>query len=99
MEVPCPPIILVSEYTAMSAPCSKGLKSGGGVTVLSTMKRQLVPVRDLGDGLEVVHVALGVADGLGVEQPGVLVDGPLEVGRVARVDEAGLDAEPLEREA
>ena len=38
MEVPWPPIILVSEYTAMSAPCSNGLKSGGGVTVLSTIR-------------------------------------------------------------
>ena len=41
MDVPCPPIILVSEYTTMSAPCSKGLKSGGGVTVLSTMNGSL----------------------------------------------------------
>ena len=60
---------------------------------------QAVPVGDLGDGLEIVHVALGVADGLGVEQAGVLVDGPLEVGRVARIHEARLDAEPLERVA
>ncbi len=61
-------------------------------------QRQLVLVRHLGDGLEIVHVALRVADGLGVEQPGVLVDGPLEVGRVARIDKAGFDPEALERE-
>ena len=60
---------------------------------------QLVPTRHLGDAGEVVHVALGVPDRLGVEQPGVLVDGPLEVGRVARVHEAGLDPEALQREA
>ena len=83
----------------MSAPCSKGLKSGGGVTVLSTTKGRPCLWAIVGDGFEVVHVALGVADGLGVEQAGVLVDRPLEVGRVARIDEAGLDAEALQRKA
>jgi hypothetical protein len=62
-------------------------------------ERQLVLVGYPGDGREIVHVPFRIPDGLRVEQPGVLVDGPLEVGRVARVDEASLDPEALERVA
>ena len=54
---------------------------------------------DLRDGGEVVHVALRIADGLRVEQPGVLVYRALEVGRIAGIDEPRLDAEPLQRVA
>ena len=80
-------------------PVLEGVEERGRRDRVVDDERQPVPVRHLGDGLEVVHVALGVPDGLGVEQPGVLVDGPLEVGRVARIDEPRLDAEPLERVA
>jgi len=58
-----------------------------------------VPVSHLCDALDVIHVPLGIADRLRVQQAGVLVDGLLEIGRVARIDEAGFDAETLEREA
>jgi hypothetical protein len=60
-------------------------------------QRQPVLVGHGRDALEVIDVALGVADGFGVEQAGVLIDGLFKVGRVAGIHEPSLDAEALQR--
>jgi hypothetical protein len=41
MDVPCPPMYLVSEWITISAPCSKGLHKYGVATVLSTINGTL----------------------------------------------------------
>ena len=56
-------------------------------------QRQAVAVRDLGDRGDVQHLEPRIADGLGEQQAGLGPDRRGEGGRVARVDEAGLDAE------
>ena len=94
MDVPWPPMNLVAECTTMSAPWRRGWPRYGVASVLSTTERDLVLVRDARHTLEVEHVALGVAERLGVERLGVGPDGGtprLEV--VGVVDEGHLDPE------
>ena len=67
MEVPCPPMNLVAEWTTMSAPHSIGRQRYGEANVLSIDQRDLVAVGDLGDGLDVEDVGARVADRLAVE--------------------------------
>jgi len=50
-----------------------------------------------GEGLEIVHVVARVADRLGVDEPGPVVDGRRNPGRVGGVHETGLDAHARER--
>ena len=54
--------------------------------------RQVVLVGDGGDGLEVGQVGVRVAEGLEVDELGVLLDGVLELLRVLGGDEGGGDA-------
>ena len=62
-------------------------------------KRQVVLVRDVGDGLDVGQVGVGVAEGLDVDELRVVLDGILEVLRVARLHEGGGHAIARERVA
>ena len=52
-------------------------------------QRHVVAVRDVGPGLKVEHVGVGVAQRLGVEQLGVVLDGGLDGVQVGGVDERG----------
>ena len=52
-------------------------------------QRHVVAVRDVGPGLKVEHVGVGVAKRLGVEQLGVILDGGFDGVQVGRVDERG----------
>ena len=52
-------------------------------------QRHVVAVRDVGPGLKVEHVGVGVAQRLGVEQLGVVLDGGFDGVQVGRVDERG----------
>ena len=54
--------------------------------------RQVVLVGDFGDGFEVRQVGVRVAEGLEVDELGVLLDGVLELLRVLGGDEGGGDA-------
>lgn len=50
-------------------------------------------VRDLGNGLKVGHVVLGVSNALDVDGLGLVVDGGGDVLDAVAVDELGVDAE------
>ena len=52
-------------------------------------QRHVVAVRDVCPGLKVEHVGVGVAQRLGVQQLGVVLDGGLDGVQVGRVDERG----------
>ena len=52
-------------------------------------QRHVVAVRDVGPGLKVEHVGVGVAQRLGVQQLGVVLDGGLDGIQVGGVDERG----------
>ena len=71
MEVPWPPMNFVAEFTTMSAPHSIGRHRAGEALVLSMMSGTPCVMRDLGERLDVEHVQLGVADGLGEDGPGL----------------------------
>ena len=93
MEVPWPPMNLVAECTTMSAPWLRGWHRYGVASVLSTTSGICCRGRP-GDTLEVEHVTLRVAQGLGEEGLGVGPDGgPPGVEVVGVVDEGRLDAE------
>src|SRR5438034_7928684 len=49
--------------------------------------------RDRCNGLDVKHVQLRIADGLGVERLGVGLERPTKILGVGRIDEARFDAE------
>ena len=59
-------------------------------------QRQVVLVRDRGDGGDVEHVHARVADGLAVEHAGARRDGAAEIFGIVGIDEGGLDAEAAE---
>jgi hypothetical protein len=68
---------------------AEGVVNNQGDTLLLT---------DLGDGLEVGDVVLGVSDGLDVDSLGVVVDGSSDVFGLVAVHELGLDSEPREHD-
>ena len=58
---------------------------------------QAVLVGNLGDGVDVGDVGVGVAEGLEVDEGGVVLDGRLDLVEVVGVDEGGRDAVLRER--
>ena len=60
-------------------------------------QRQAVLVGDGGELLDVGHVELGIAERLGVDGAGLVVDGGANAVEVVGVDEADVDAQPRQR--
>ena len=81
----------------MSAPHSMGRTRAGDGVVLSMMSGKLVLVGDGGELLDVDDVELGIAEGLGVDGAGLVVDGGAQAVEVVGIDEAHRDAEPRQR--
>ena len=52
---------------------------------------------DLGDGVDIGDVGVGVAERLEIDDRGVVLDGPLDLFQVMGIDEGGLDAKLGER--
>ncbi len=77
-------------------PVFERIKQGRGRHRIIHHERNLVLAGHFGDSLEVVHVPLRVAYGLGIEQAGVFIDALFEVGGDGGIDEPGVDAEPAE---
>ena len=59
--------------------------------------RQTVLLGDLGDGVDVGDVGVGVAERLEIDDRGVVLDGALDLVQVMSVDKRGLDAKLGER--
>ena len=87
MEVPWPPIYLVAEATTMSAPCSIGRTRPTPIGVVHD-QRDAGVVGDLGEGFEIRHVELGVADGFGVDRARLRGDGLAERVEILGIHEA-----------
>ena len=68
----------------------KNRRSGGIVD----HQRHALLVGDAGQSFNVGDVELGIAQGLGVESPGFLVDGRPQAVKVVGIDKAYVDAEP-----
>ena len=97
MAVPWPPRNLVAELTTMSAPHSMGRTSAGEARGVVDDQRQLVLVGDRGELLDVGDVELGIAQRLGVDGAGLVVDGGAQAVEVVGVDKLHLDAQPRQR--
>ena len=59
--------------------------------------RQTVLLGDLGDGVDVGDVGVGVAERLEIDDRGVVLDGTLDLFQVMGIDKGGLDAKLGER--
>ena len=59
--------------------------------------RQTVLLGDLGDGVDVGDVRVGVAERLEIDDRGVVLDGTLNLFQVVGIDKRGLDAKLGER--
>ena len=59
--------------------------------------RQTVLLGDLGDGVDVGDVGVGVAERLEIDDRGAVLDGALDLFQVMRIDKRGLDAKLGER--
>ena len=64
----------------------------GGAESVVDDQRQAVAVGQIGQGVDVGNVGVGVAQGLDVQGLGVVLNGGLHRGKVVDVDEGGLDA-------
>ncbi len=94
IEVPCPPIYFVVEYTTMAAPCSSGRHSTGAA-VLSTISGTPELAADLGHFGDREHFELRVGQCLGVIAARPVVGRAAEVLGIGRIDKANLHAHRL----
>ena len=81
----------------MSAPHSMGRTSAGEAEVLSITSGSLCSMGNLRQLLDVGDVELGIAQRLGVNGSGLVVDQPAQTVEVVGVDKLHLDAQPRQR--
>ena len=84
---------LVSECTMTSAPYSIGPHQYRRRDRVVDDQRHAMAVRDVGERLEIAHIAGRIADGLAENRAGVLVDQGLEIGGAIGFREPHLHAE------
>ncbi len=77
----------------MSAPHSMGRQRIGEAAGVVDHQRHALLVGDSGQLFHVGNVELGIAQGFGVDSPGLRVDGGAQAVKVIRIDKADGDAE------